>query len=113
MLMKEPLLIFCLGGAIALEAQTPQNPATSTAKPATAHPAAAHTPIAAIKLPPGVPPVVGPVSTALSLRYQEVKVGTGALGTPNKQWKVFYTGYRAADGVKFDSSDDHRQPVMG
>ena len=111
--MKQPLLLLCLVGSITIQAQTPQKPATSTAKPTTAHSAAAHTASAAIKLPPGVPPASGPVSTALTLRYQEIKVGTGAVGTPNKQWKVFYTGYRAADGVKFDSSDDHRQPVMG
>ena len=117
--MKQPLLLFCLAGSLAIQAQTPQKPATSTAKPTTAHPAAAHaagsasTASTAIKLPPGVPPVAGPVSTALTLRYQEIKVGTGAVGTPNKLWKVFYTGYRAADGVKFDSSDDHRQPVVG
>jgi peptidylprolyl isomerase len=56
---------------------------------------------------------VGPVSTAFSLRFQDIKVGTGAEGEPNKLWKVFYTGYRASDGVKFDSSDQHRQPVLG
>ncbi len=114
--MKPSLLLFCLAGSIAVQAQTAQKSATSTAKATTAHPATAHaagTASTAIKLPPGVPPVVGPVSTALTLRYQEIKVGTGVLGAPNKQWKVFYTGYRAADGVKFDSSDDHRQPVVG
>jgi peptidylprolyl isomerase len=47
------------------------------------------------------------------LKYQEIKIGTGAEAQPFKVFKVFYTGYRAADGVKFDSSDDHRNPVMG
>ena len=57
--------------------------------------------------------MAGPVATAFSLRYQEIKVGTGAEAQPFKVFKVFYTGYRAADGVKFDSSDDHRNPIMG
>jgi peptidylprolyl isomerase len=108
--MKNALLLFCLAGSLAVQAQTTQKPATSTAKPATAHPATA-TP--GVKVPPNIPKVVGPISTALTLRYQEIKVGTGPVGEPNKQWKVFYTGYRAADGVKFDSSDDHRDPVKG
>jgi peptidylprolyl isomerase len=80
-------------------------------KAAVAEPAA--TP-AWIKLPPGVPKVVhGPVKAPLSLRFEDVKVGTGALGESNKVWHVKYTGWRAADGVKFDSWDDHKQPVMG
>jgi peptidylprolyl isomerase len=49
--------------------------------------------------------------TAFSLQYQEIKIGTGAVAEPNKMYKVFYTGYLAADGYKFDSSDDHRQPL--
>jgi len=67
-------------------------------KAAVAEPAA--TP-AWIKLPPGVPKVVhGPVKAPLSLRFEDVKVGTGALGESNKVWHVKYTGWRAADGVK-------------
>ncbi len=112
--MKKSLLLLCLAGSIAIQAQTAPKPATSTAKPSTAHPAAARAGLTtAVKLPPGVPKVVGPVSTAFSLRYQDIKIGTGPAAEPFKQYKVFYTGYRAADGVKFDSSDDHRQPIMG
>jgi peptidylprolyl isomerase len=63
-------------------------------------------------LPPGVPRVHGIVKTAFSLRYEDVKVGTGADAEPNKLYKVLYTGYLASDGHKFDSSDDHRRPVL-
>jgi peptidylprolyl isomerase len=106
--MSKSLLLFCLACAMAVQAQTVQKPATSAARPATAHPAAS-----AARLPPGIPPVAGPVNTAFSLKYQEIKIGTGAEAASFKMYKVFYTGYRAADGVKFDTSDDHRNPVMG
>ena len=95
-------------------------PASSTAKPATA--AAAAEPQPWIKLPPGVPRVLhGPVKMPFALRYEDIKVGTGALGESGKLWHLKYTGWRAADGVKFDSWDDHKQlkrspdgkPVMG
>jgi peptidylprolyl isomerase len=106
--MKISPSLFCLAGSLAISAQTAQKPATAAAKPATAHPAAL-----AVKLPPGVPPVAGSITTAFSLKYQEVKIGTGPEALPFKVYKVFYTGYRAADGVKFDSPDDHREPILG
>jgi len=86
---------------------------TATAKPAsTAAPAAAPEPW--IKLPTGVPKVVhGPVKVPFSLHYEDIKVGTGAEGEPGKIWHLKYTGWRAADGVKFDSWDDHKQPAVG
>ena len=64
------------------------------------------------KLPPGVPPVKGLVKTGFALKYQDVKIGTGALAEPNKLYKVHYTGWLAADGKKFDSSFDHKQPSL-
>jgi len=95
--------------------------ATPTAKPAATavKPSASATkPVAsaAAKLPLGVPApgmlaVKTIKKTAFSLQYQEIKIGTGAVAEPNKMYKVFYTGYLAADGYKFDSSDDHRQPL--
>ena len=98
-------------------AQTAAKPTThSAARPATAtrpaaHPTAADS--AAVKLPPGVPPAMGPVVTAFSLRYQDIKVGTGPDAEPRKIYKVHYTGWLAADGHKFDSSYDHPgQPIM-
>jgi peptidylprolyl isomerase len=102
-------------------AQTPvAKPATaakpaSTAKPATAAAAASAPEVQPwIKLPPGVPRVVhGLVKIPFALRYEDVKVGTGALGEAGKLWHLKYTGWRAADGIKFDSWDDHKQPKMG
>jgi peptidylprolyl isomerase len=50
--------------------------------------------------------------TAFSLRYQDIKVGTGADAVPMKMYKVKYTGWRAADGVVFDSWDKHPTPIV-
>ena len=54
------------------------------------------------------------VKTAFSLRYQDIKIGTGADAEPNKIYKVHYTGWLAVrTGGKFDSSYDHPgQPIM-
>lgn len=49
----------------------------------------------------------GPVVTAFSLRYQDIRIGTGPEAEPRKIYKVHYTGWLAADGHKFDSSYDH------
>jgi peptidylprolyl isomerase len=119
------LLIFV--AAFSAVAQTPvakpattAKPASSTASPSTAKPVtAAAVPTAAepqpwIKLPPGVPRVVhGLVKMPFALRYEDVKVGTGAAGETGKLWHLKYTGWRAADGIKFDSWDDHKQPKTG
>jgi peptidylprolyl isomerase len=101
------LILYLAAATVAATAQTPTKPAApaSTAS----HPATAST---AIKLPPGVPPVRGIVKTAFTLRYQDIKIGTGAVAEPNKLYKVHYTGWRAADGVKFDSSYDHPGPPV-
>jgi peptidylprolyl isomerase len=58
------------------------------------------------------------VKTAFSLRYQDIAIGSGADAEPGKIFKVHYTGWLGAngrddDGRKFDSSYDHRPPVMG
>lgn len=101
---------------------TPKAAATSSAKPksssVTASTAKSSATAAApepwIKLPPGVPRVVhGPVKVPFALHYEDVKIGTGAAGEAGKLWHIKYTGWRAADGVKFDSWDDHKRPVMG
>lgn len=105
------LILFLAASTTAATAQTAAKPAA----PATAvHHTATTT--SAVKLPPGVPPVRGIVKTAFTLRYEDIKPGTGADAEPNKMFKVLYTGYlgsngRDDDGKKFDSSDDHRQPV--
>ncbi|MGA2569823.1 MAG: FKBP-type peptidyl-prolyl cis-trans isomerase [Terracidiphilus sp.] len=116
------LILFIAAFAAAASAQTaPKTPASSSTKPGAASakaPAAsaatAATPAPWIKLPPGVPQVShGPVQIPFSLRYEDIKVGTGAVGEAGKLWHIKYTGWRAADGAKFDSWDDHRQPVIG
>lgn len=113
-----PILLMAVITAAA-SAQTSTNPTTTTtpaAKPAsTALKSTAST--ASAKLPlgvpaPGVPAVKGLKKTAFSLQYQEIKVGTGAVAEPNKLYKVHYTGWLASDGKKFDSSYDHRSPVL-
>lgn len=67
----------------------------------------------AAKLPPGVPVVHSITRTAFSLRYEDIKIGTGKDAEPNKVYKVRYTGWLASTGRKFDSSYDHKTPVMG
>src|SRR5580658_8050948 len=116
--MKRTVLVLFLGAsAVAATAQTAAKPAA----PATTAPHAATT-TSAIKLPPGIPPVRGIVKAAFTLRYEDYKIGTGAVAEPNKLYKVHYTGYLASDGHKFDSSYDHPgqperdkdgKPVMG
>jgi len=111
--MKRAFLILLLAaGAGVMSAQTAAHPSTPAATAATAakRPAGASS---GVKLPPGVPPARGIVQTAFSLRYQDIKVGTGAEAAPGQIYKVHYTGWLAADGRKFDSSYDHRTPVMG
>src|SRR3569833_195138 len=90
---------FAITTSFALFAQTTPRPAAhNPGRPAGG---------AAVKLPPGVPPGHGIVKTAFSLRYQDLRIGTGADAEPNKTYKVQYTGWLAADGHKFASSYDH------
>ncbi len=126
--MKHPvLLLFMVAAAVAANAQTPakpsSTPAPATAKPSTTKagtpaskplPAASPAIAAFIKAPAGIPQYKGiqkPVFT-IALRYQEIQIGTGAPAEPDKLYKIFYTGYRAADGVKFDSTTDHPRPPL-
>jgi peptidylprolyl isomerase len=107
--MKHSLLpILLVGAAGATFAQTTPKP-TTVPKAATA--AKATVSASGLALPPGVPRVHGIVKTAFSLRYEDYKIGTGADAEPNEMYKVLYTGYLAADGHKFDSSEDHRLPL--
>src|ERR1035437_2191138 len=126
---KKILILIMAASAAAASAQTTAKPAapaataakpaatTATAKSTTAKSAAAVAspniaPI--IKAPTSIPPVKGlqKAIITVALRYQDEKIGTGALAEPGKQLKILYTGYRAADGVKFDSTEDHpRQPL--
>jgi peptidylprolyl isomerase len=137
--MKQTALILMLAACtLAASAQTPAPPAAPAAKPAvaatTAKPATAATSTTAkptapaakaapatpptvaafIKEPAAIPAVKGiqkPLFTA-ALRYQEIKVGAGAVAEPGKLYKVLYTGYRASDGVIFDSTNLHPRPPV-
>jgi peptidylprolyl isomerase len=106
-----------------------QTPATTPApKPATAKPAvaaksstgakpagtASHAAVAGgIKLPPGIPVYHRLLKTAFALKYQDIEIGTGPVAEPMKLYHVKYTGWLAADGKKFDASDDHpgKEPI--
>jgi peptidylprolyl isomerase len=61
----------------------------------------------------GKKPDLAPQKTLFALRVQDLKIGTGAEAEPMKMYKVKYTGWRRADGVVFDSWDQHPTPVMG
>ena len=104
--MKQLILcLFVAAGAASFAQISPKpapRPAAKTASTASG-----------VKLPPGVPTARGLLKTAFSLRYQDVRIGTGADAEPNKVYKVHYTGWLAADGHKFDSSHDHKTPVIG
>ena len=123
----KPILLAALlvSAACVAVAQTASQPSSTTATKPAAKPAApaataskapaSASPLVAafIKAPPGIPQYRGiqkPVFT-VALRYQEIKVGTGKLAENNKQYKVLYTGYRATDGVIFDSTEKHRMPL--
>jgi peptidylprolyl isomerase len=105
--MKHPVLILLLAALPVAGAQTPAKPSSATTGAAKSTSGAA----AGAKLPPGIPPARGIVRTAFSLRYEDIKVGAGPEAEPGKLYKVQYTGWLAADGHKFDSSYDHRQPL--
>jgi hypothetical protein len=74
-----------------------------------------------INLPPGIPPTDAKLVDDFSLRYQDIKIGTGAEALPGKKYTLHYTGWNAASGSKFDSTYDHHanlkdkdgKPVMG
>jgi peptidylprolyl isomerase len=107
--MKQILLGLFLVISTASLAQTSTGHTVSKAPPKPAPSSTA----AGVKLPPGVPPARGVVKIAFSLRYQDIRIGTGADAEPGKQYKVHYTGWLAADGHKFDSSYDHKSQVVG
>lgn len=105
--MKSRALLFLLAASVAFAQTGPAaKSSTHTAQTPAAHHAAAAKPAGEI------PAIHGVVRTMFSERYEDYKIGTGALAEPNKLYKVEYTGYLAATGQKFDSSYDHRTPEM-
>jgi len=128
--MKRTVLVFFLAAIAAVvsaqtSSETPANSsstAKSTSSTSTASTATSTEPSTAassalepwIKLPPGVPEVAhGPIKMPIALRYEDITIGAGPEGEPGKLWHIKYTGWRAADGVKFDSWEEHVQPVIG
>jgi peptidylprolyl isomerase len=61
-----------------------------------------------------VPAVKGIHKTlfSVSLGYQDVKIGDGAVAEPGKILKYSFTIWCATNGSKIDSSADHRIPVL-
>ncbi len=107
-LMKSFVPVFFLAAAAAVTAQTaPKAPAASTAPKAatsTAKPAAAAAAFPAVyKVPADEKRVPGPQKKVAVLTYQDLKIGTGPEGESSKLWHVKYKGWRAADGVVFDT----------
>ncbi len=121
--MKFTALILSLAAMAAVaSAQTAPKPANTTAKPATSttktgttasKTTAGSTADWWLKLPPSIPKIRGIIKTDFALRYEDVKIGTGADAEPNKMYHVNYTGYLAATGEKFDSNADRRPPKIG
>lgn len=109
--MRPPLLFLLLAASVAAAgAQTTSKPANTAARTTAARMGTHST--TASKLPANIPVVHGVIHNAFTLRYQDYKIGTGALAEPNKVYHVLYTGYIASTGQIFDSSQQHRTPVM-
>ena len=89
-----PLITFTPAGPTDTPIPTPEGP-TPTDAPATA------------------PEVDGePTTTESGLGLIEVVPGTGASPTTNDKVQIWYTGYLAATGAKFDSSVDSGTPAV-
>jgi peptidylprolyl isomerase len=96
------LLLFATSLWAAGQTATPPHPRIqATTKPKATEPA----------LPKNIPAVVAPIKVEFALRYQEIKLGTGALAAPGQIYTVHYTGWLASDGTKFDSSVDRGKPI--
>jgi peptidylprolyl isomerase len=88
------------------DTQTPQI-AMNTNKPAATKPTTT-TKKKPMSEPATSPSGSEPVTTASGLKYQEVKVGTGATPATGQTVEVHYTG-TLENGTKFDSSRDRGQ----
>lgn len=102
--MKGIALILVMASMAFGQSQTkPAAPAAKTAR-------SASTPTAAAKS--DLPVFHGVVKPLFTERYEDIKIGTGAVAEPLKIYHVTYTGYLASTGQKFDSSFEHRAPLM-
>jgi peptidylprolyl isomerase len=105
------LIVLLAAGTFAAGAQTSPQQAPPAIPP---NAATGQAPTAA---PSGPPPVSAPEKTlfTISLRYQDIKIGDGPvieLDSLTKFYGVYYTEWRAADGVKVDSTYDHPRPPL-
>jgi FKBP-type peptidyl-prolyl cis-trans isomerase FkpA len=63
--------------------------------------------------PSSPPQIMGqPATNPDGLQCIDIKVGVGQPATANSQVEVQYTGWLAANGKKFDSSYDRKQPLQ-
>ena len=114
-MMKQLVAAICLATAVAVAAQTStktSGAAKSTATTAKSGTGATAAGAATYKVPAGEHKMPGLPKTAFSLKYQEIKVGTGPVGEAGKLWHVKYKGWRAADGEVFDNWEEHKRPVL-
>ena len=109
--MKSSALVFCLAAALAAHAQTAAKPAAPAAKTGSTEKAAASG-AGVTRYPVGKKAEPALKKTLFSLKVQDLKIGTGPEAEPMKLYKVKYTGWRAADGLVFDSWDQHPTPVV-
>jgi len=114
-------LLLVLSAGAAFAQTTTAKPATtsSAAKPAVHHYVPKKPVVCAEDAQPvtpaGLPAVTGKFKSlyTISLKYIDTEVGTGELAPDKGFFTVKYTGYLAADGKKFDSSEDHpgKEPI--
>jgi peptidylprolyl isomerase len=90
MIAKLPSLAILAALTTAATAQTPHHTYTATRT----------------TTPPNIPKVVGLPKTLYTLKYIDIKLGTGAPAEERKYYTVHYTGW-LTNGTKFDSSFDH------
>lgn len=113
---RHPVAAFVLAHGMlfsaAALAQTAPPSKTTPSKPATAT-TPVHRRVAPVApvLPKNIPPVKALMKSAFTLRYQEIKLGTGDEAQPGQVYSVNYTGWLASDGTKFDSSYDRGRPI--
>jgi len=62
--------------------------------------------------PPGIPPAEGTLKTAFTLRYQDIKIGTGDYAEPGKEYIFHYTAWLASDGKQLYTTYNNRGKIM-
>ncbi len=89
--------------AVTIQAQTTPRTGTAAARRRTMPQTTNAEGVAAVGT---MPAAAGQVKPLYTLKYIDLKVGTGALAQPQMFYTVHYTGW-TTDGKKFDSSYDH------